>query len=142
MPFSKSVSRVLSRMVIYLFYILLYSSSHQIKKMTSSLNLLVSVLLQMGFTRLGVSLSLRWALTSPFHPYHYNNGGYFLLHFPSGFPHLTLSSILALWGPDFPRMLAFARAIRNHSICYFILLWLLLIVKFKHCFYLLLFFCY
>ena len=47
---SKSVSRVLSRTAIYLVHILLYASSHQIKKMTSSLSLLVSVLLQMGFT--------------------------------------------------------------------------------------------
>ena len=37
-------------MVIYLLHILLHVSSHQIKKMTSSLILLVSVLLQMGFT--------------------------------------------------------------------------------------------
>ena len=47
---SKSISRVLSRIVIYLVHILLYASCHQIKKMTSSLILLVSVLLQMGFT--------------------------------------------------------------------------------------------
>ena len=47
---SKSISRVLSRIVIYLVHILLYASCHQIKKMTSSLSLLVSVLLQMGFT--------------------------------------------------------------------------------------------
>ena len=48
---SKSISRVLSRIVIYLVHILLYVSSHQIKKMPSRLSLLVSVLLQMGFTR-------------------------------------------------------------------------------------------
>ena len=65
----KSVSRVLSWIVIYLVHILLYASCHQIKEMTSSLSLLVSVLLQMGFTRLEISLFLRWALTSPFHPY-------------------------------------------------------------------------
>ena len=47
---SKSVSRVLSRTAIYLVHILLYASSYQIKKMTSSLSLLVSVLIQMGFT--------------------------------------------------------------------------------------------
>ena len=48
---SKPVSRVLSfKIVIYLLHILLYVSSHQIKKMTSSLSLLFSVLLQMGFT--------------------------------------------------------------------------------------------
>ena len=66
---SKSVSRVLSRMVIYLLHILLHVSSHQIKKMTSSLILLVSVLLQMGFTQPSMSPYQRWALTSPFHPY-------------------------------------------------------------------------
>jgi len=48
---SKSVSRILSRIVIYLVHILLYGSSHQIKKMPSRLSLLVSVLLQMGFTQ-------------------------------------------------------------------------------------------
>ena len=56
---SKSISRVLSKVIIYLGYILLYISCHQIKKTTSSLNLLVSVLLQMGFTRLDVSPHLR-----------------------------------------------------------------------------------
>ena len=66
---SKSVSRVLSRMAIYLLHILLHVSSHQIKKMTSSLILLVSVLLQMGFTQPSMSPYQRWALTSPFHPY-------------------------------------------------------------------------
>ena len=50
MIISKSISRVLSWIVIYLVHILLYVSSHQIKKMTSSLSLLFSVLLQMGFT--------------------------------------------------------------------------------------------
>ena len=48
---SKSISRVLSRIVIYLEHILLYVSSHQFKKMTSSLSLLYQVLLQMGFTQ-------------------------------------------------------------------------------------------
>lgn len=56
-------------MVIYLLHILLHVSSHQIKKMTSSLILLVSVLLQMGFTQPSMSPYQRWALTSPFHPY-------------------------------------------------------------------------
>ena len=50
MIISKSISRVLSWIVIYLVHILLYVSSHQIKKMTSSLSLLFSVLLQMRFT--------------------------------------------------------------------------------------------
>ena len=50
MIISKSISRVLSWIVIYLVHILLYVSSHQIKKMTSSLSLLFSVLLQMGVT--------------------------------------------------------------------------------------------
>ena len=55
-------------MVIYLLHILLHVSSHQIKKMTSSLILLVSVLLQMGFTQPSMSPYQRWALTSPFQP--------------------------------------------------------------------------
>ena len=58
-------------MVIYLVHILLYVSSHQIKKMTSSLILLISVLLQMGFTQPSMSPYQRWALTSPFHPCHF-----------------------------------------------------------------------
>ena len=69
MIISKSISRVLSWIVIYLVHILLYVSSHQIKKMTSSLSLLVPVLLQMGFTQPSMSPQKRWALTSPFHPY-------------------------------------------------------------------------
>ena len=102
-------------MVIYLLHILLHVSSHQIKKMTSSLILLVSVLLQMGFTQPSMSPYQRWALTSPFHPYR-KCGGYFLLHFPWSRLHWTLSSIIALWGPDFPRTLPFSLAIRDHLI--------------------------
>lgn len=87
----KSVSRVLSWIVIYLVHILLYASCHQIKEMTSSLSLLVSVLLQMGFTRLEISLFLRWALTSPFHPYKINTCVNFAVIFCCTFPKVTLA---------------------------------------------------
>ena len=56
---SKPISRVLFKVIIYLGYVSLHTSCHQIKEMTSSLSLLVSVLLQMGFTRLDVSPHLR-----------------------------------------------------------------------------------
>ena len=70
-----------------------------------------------GLHRPSMSPYQRWALTSPFHPY-LQVGGYFLLHFPWGFPHRTLSCIIALWSPDFPRTLPFDFAIRDYLICY------------------------
>lgn len=78
---SKSVSRVLSRTAIYLVHILLYASSHQIKKMTSSLSLLVSVLLQMGFT-LTLYVTIK-AVSSylAFSPLPAGAGGCFLSHY-------------------------------------------------------------
>ena len=46
---------------------------------------------------------MRWALTSPFHPYRYwTSAVYFLLYFPSGHPAWTLSSTVFPWSPDFP----------------------------------------
>ena len=67
----------------------------------------VLVLLRMGFTRELCYHNSRWALTSPFHPYHgiIRFGGVFLLHFPYSYLRRTLSGILALWSPDFPHAL-------------------------------------
>ena len=65
---------------------------------------LVSVLLQMGFTRRacfqapGALLPHHFALTAPAS----GCGGMFLWHFPSGRPARPLAGIIALWSPDFP----------------------------------------
>ena len=65
---SKSISRVLSWIVIYLGYILLYISSHQLRKMTSSLNLpIFRCCSRWGLHWPDMSPYQRWALTSPFH---------------------------------------------------------------------------
>jgi len=53
----------------------------------------ILVLLRMGFTWLPMLPPGRWSLTPPFHPYH-KSGGIFLLHWPWGHPHRTLSGIL------------------------------------------------
>ena len=67
---SKSISRVLSWIVIYLGYILLYISSHQLRKMTSSLSLpIFRCCSRWGLHWPSMSPYQRWALTSPFHPY-------------------------------------------------------------------------
>ena len=54
-----------------------------------------TVLLWVGFTANLCYHRSGWALTSPFHPYRLR-GGLFLLHFPGGYPRLTLSATLAL----------------------------------------------
>ena len=68
---SKSVSRVLSfKIVIYLGHILLHASSHAIQKTPSRLNLLLRCCSRWGLHWPSMSPYQRWALTSPFHPYH------------------------------------------------------------------------
>ena len=53
-----------------------------------------TVLLRIGFTADARYRTNWWALTPPFHPYRNKSGGLFLLHFPGGYPRLTLSVIL------------------------------------------------
>ena len=65
---SKPVSRVLSWTIIYLGHAFLHRSSHLFGDGRAAFAP-IAVLLQVGFTELGLSPSRRWALTSPFHPY-------------------------------------------------------------------------
>lgn len=72
---------------------------------------LYMVLLLMGFTLPNMLPYLRWALTSPFQPYHLL-AVFFLLHFPLGYyPSRGLPGIIILWSPDFP--LKFQRLSNN-----------------------------
>ena len=46
------------------------------------------------------------------------SGCYFLLHFPYGYPRLTLSSTIALWSPDFPLAYPFEYRQRLFNLLY------------------------
>ena len=72
---------------------------------------LYMVLLLMGFTLPNMLPYLRWALTSPFQPYHLL-AVFFLLYFPLGYyPSRGLPGTIVLWSPDFP--LKFQRLSNN-----------------------------
>jgi len=65
-----------------------------------------SVLLPMGFALPLRSPGARCALTAPFRPYRAKAMAvFFLWHFPWGHPRRTLSGIVTLRSPDFPRAL-------------------------------------
>ncbi len=97
---SSTISRVLSWMIIFLDCMLPYSSPiSPIGRglpgdMTGRHTAPFLALLRMGFTQPPPLPVKRWSLTPPFHPYRPKAAVSFLLHFPWGHPHRTLSGIL------------------------------------------------
>ena len=66
---SRTISRVMSWMIIYLDLMLPTGSSDLPQGTTGSRIAFYSVLLRVGFTEPALLPRQRWALTSPFHPY-------------------------------------------------------------------------
>ena len=60
-----------------------------------------------------LSLTARWALTSPFQPYH-KSGGMFSVALSLKSPSLAVSKHPVLWCPDFPRELLHATIWLTH----------------------------
>ena len=108
---SQPVSRVLSSTVIHLRYLF----PGYLKRLPENRNgpprpdvcpgVFLFVFLRAGFTLPPPSLSERWSLTPPFHPYpgaFSTRAVYFLLHFPLSRDTWPLTSALALRSSDFP----------------------------------------
>ena len=111
-----SVSIIKLTIAIHLESLLLMISSNLPRWLIKTNLLILSfhlymVLLLMGFTLPNMLPYLRWALTSPFQPYHLL-AVFFLLHFPLGYyPSRELPGIIILRSPDFP--LKFQRLSNN-----------------------------
>ena len=90
---SRTVSRVMSRTIIYLG-LLLPAASSDLPGNGQGTHSSLFVLLRMGFTQPLLLPEVRWSLTPPFHPYRPKPAVYFLLHWPGSHLHRTLSGIL------------------------------------------------
>ncbi len=104
----KSISRVLYLVIIYLWpFITSGSCVLPFETGNEQLPFLLPFeLAPNGVYTATLSPRYRWALTSPFQPYHsiICFGGMFLLHFPYSYLRQPLAGILALWSPDFPHV--------------------------------------
>ena len=120
------ISRVLSRVVIYLCCTLPYSSGAKAPRHRRSCvgqtSWPFTVLLRIGFTGNDSCQPFRWALTSPFHPYSCSLTkcqrtccGLFLLHFPWSRLRRTLSVILPYEARTFLTARPFGMLPRDNS---------------------------
>ena len=108
---TESVSRVLSRAIIYLRNV--SPRSFHLSAVPPMRGMAAIAIMRQGISRNGVAsdrVYICWTVTSqpvssylafPSLPAYYA-GGLFLLHFPGSHLRRTLSVILSLWSPDFP----------------------------------------
>ena len=107
-PRGKSVSRVLSWVIIYLGHMLPCVSSGPPEDGTGSSMVLFLALLRIGLAMRRPLLSGRWSLTPPFH--HYHIGCMFSVALSRGLPQPAVSRYPALWSPDFPPVFSHRRS--------------------------------
>ncbi len=110
---SRTISRVMSWMVIHLFLLLPTGLSDLPKDNSGQAIVFPAVLLRVGFTEHFLLPRNRWALTSPFHPYQ-KNWRFISVALSLKSPPPDVIRHPALWSPDFPHLPPFGACRRDH----------------------------